>query len=250
MDLGLTGKVALVTGGRRGIGAAVARTLAAEGCHVAIVDRETDVQAESVRRAIEAMGRRAVLLAADVRDVDTAQRVVDDVVRRLGRLDVLVCAAGITADGMVWKLTEAKWDDVLDVNLKGCFAYTRAAAAVFKAQRSGRVVNVASINGLRGKPGQANYAASKGGVIAFTRAVAREMGRYDVTVNAIAPGMIETDMTRTLPAEVLERAVQESALGRLGTPDDCANLVAFLCSTAARHITGAVITVDGGQLMA
>jgi 3-oxoacyl-[acyl-carrier protein] reductase len=250
VDLELTGKVALVTGGRRGIGAAVARTLAAEGCHVAIVDRETDVQAESVRRAIEAMGRRAMLLAADVRDVDTAQRVVDDVVRRLGRLDVLVCAAGITADGMVWKLTEAKWDDVLDVNLKGCFAYTRAAAAVFKAQRSGRVVNVASINGLRGKPGQANYAASKGGVIAFTRAVAREMGRYDVTVNAIAPGMIETDMTRTLPAEVLERAVHESALGRLGTPDDCANLVAFLCSTAARHITGAVITVDGGQLMA
>jgi 3-oxoacyl-[acyl-carrier protein] reductase len=250
VDLGLTGKVALVTGGRRGIGAAVARTLAAEGCDVAIVDREADAAAEEVRRTIEGLGRRAVLLAADVREIATAERVVADVVRQLGRLDILVCAAGITADGMVWKLTEAQWDDVLDVNLKGCFAYTRAAAAVFKAQRAGRIVTVASINGLRGKPGQANYAASKGGVIAFTRAVAREMGRYDVTANAIAPGMIDTAMTRTLPAEVLERAIQESALGRLGTPDDCANLIAFLCSGAARHITGAVITIDGGQLMA
>jgi 3-oxoacyl-[acyl-carrier protein] reductase len=250
VNLGLTGKVALVTGGRRGIGAAVARALAAEGCDVAIVDRETDAQADSVRRAIEAMGRRAILIGADVREVATAARVVGDIAAQLGRLDVLVSAAGITADGMVWKLTEAKWDDVLDVNLKGCFAYTRAAAAVFKAQRSGRIVNVASINGLRGKPGQANYAASKGGVIAFTKAVAREMGRYDVTVNAIAPGMIETDMTRALPAEVLARAVEESALGRLGTPEDCANLVTFLCSTAARHITGTVITVDGGQAMA
>jgi NAD(P)-dependent dehydrogenase (short-subunit alcohol dehydrogenase family) len=151
---------------------------------------------------------------------------------------------------MVWKLTETRWDDVIDVNLKGCFAYARAATAVFKAQRSGRIVNVASINGMRGKPGQANYAASKGGVIAFTRAVAREMGRYDVTVNAIAPGMITTAMTRALPAEVLEQATRESALGRLGTPEDCANLVAFLCSAKARHITGAVVTVDGGQYMA
>jgi 3-oxoacyl-[acyl-carrier protein] reductase len=250
VDLGLTGKVALVTGGRRGIGAAAARALAAEGCDVAIVDRETDAQADDVRRAIEAMGRRAVLLAADVREVATAERVVADIIAQLGRLDVLVCAAGITADGMVWKLTEAKWDDVLDVNLKGCFAYTRAAAAVFKAQRSGRMVHVASINGLRGKPGQANYAASKGGIIAFTKAVARELGRYDVTVNAIAPGMIDTDMTRALPVEVLEQATRESALGRLGAPEDCANLIAFLCSARARHITGTVVTVDGGQLMA
>jgi len=249
VDLGLTGKVAIVTGARRGIGAAVARTLAAEGCDVAIVDRDADDAGRAVVRDVEAAGRRALLVAADVREVATAERIVGEVVERLGRLDVLVCCAGITADGMVWKLTEAKWDDVLDVNLKGYFAYTRAAAAVFKAQRSGRIVNVASINGLRGKPGQANYAASKGGVIAFTKAVAREMGRYDVTVNAIAPGMIETDMTRALPAEVLERAVQETALGRIGTPEDCANLIAFLCSTAARHITGAVITVDGGQLM-
>lgn len=250
MDLGLDGTVALVTGGRRGIGAAVARTLAAEGCDVAIVDREADADADAVVRDIGAHGGRALFLPADVRDVVAAQRAVTSVVERLGRLDVLVCCAGITADGMVWKLSEAQWDDVVDVNLKGCFTFTRAAAALFRAQRSGRIVHVASINGLRGKPGQANYAASKGGVIAFTKAVAREMGRYDVTVNAIAPGMIETDMTSTLPADVLARAVQESALGRIGTPDDCAQLVAFLCSRGARHITGAVVAVDGGQLMA
>jgi len=250
VDLGLSNKVALVTGGRRGIGAAVVRTLAAEGCDVAIVDREADAEAMAVVGTVEALGRRALMLPADVRDVAAAERIVADVVQRLGRLDILVCCAGITADGMVWKLTEAKWDDVLDVNLKGYFAYTRAAAAVFKAQRSGRIVNVASINGMRGKPGQANYAASKGGVIAMTKAVAREMGRYDVTVNAIAPGMIATTMTRALPPEVLEQATRESALGRLGTPEDCANLIAFLCSTAARHITGAVVTVDGGQYMA
>jgi len=247
MDLGLSGMVALVTGGRRGIGAAVARTLAAEGCDVAVVDREADAEAEAVVGAVQAAGRRGLLRPADVRDVDVAERVVADVVGRLGRLDILVCCAGITADGMVWKLSETQWDDVVDVNLKGCFAYTRAAAAVFKTQRSGRIVHVASINGLRGKPGQANYAASKGGVIAFTKAVAREMGRYDVTVNAIAPGMIATAMTRALPAEVLEQAVRESALGRIGDPEDCANLVAFLCSARARHITGAVVTVDGGQ---
>lgn len=250
MDLGLTGKVALVTGGRRGIGAAVARTLATEGCDVAIVDRVADDEARGVVRDIEAAGRRALALESDVRDVAAAERQVAAVVEALGGLDVLVCCAGITADGMVWKLTEAKWDDVLDVNLKGTFAYTRAAAAVFKAQRSGRIVLTASINGLRGKPGQANYAASKGGVIALTRAVAREMGRYDVTVNAIAPGMIRTAMTDALPSDVLERAVAETALGRLGEPGDCAALVAYLCSAPARHITGAVITVDGGQYMA
>jgi 3-oxoacyl-[acyl-carrier protein] reductase len=121
---------------------------------------------------------------------------------------------------------------------------------VFRAQRSGRMVHVASINGMRGKPGQANYAASKGGIIAFTKAVARELGRYDVTVNAIAPGMIDTDMTRGTAADVLEQATRESALGRLGAPEDCANLIAFLCSARARHITGTVVTVDGGQLMA
>jgi 3-oxoacyl-[acyl-carrier protein] reductase len=248
VDLGLEGHVALITGGRRGIGAAIARTLASEGCDVAIVDRVVDdADAAATCHAVEAVGRRALRFAADVRDVAAAERLVTDVVREIGRLDIVVCGAGITADGMVWKLSEPQWDDVVDVNLKGCFAYNRATAAVFKTQRSGRIVNIASINGLRGKAGQANYAASKGGVIALTKAVAREMGRYHVTVNAIAPGMILTELTRSLPPEVLETATREAALGRLGTPDDCANLVAFLCSARAAHITGAVITIDGGQ---
>jgi 3-oxoacyl-[acyl-carrier protein] reductase len=202
-----------------------------------------------VVRDVEAAGRRGVALAADVRDLAAAERTVRAVTERFGRLDILVCCAGITADGMVWKLSEAQWDDVLDVNLKGGFAYIRAAAAVFKAQRAGRIVSIASINGMRGKPGQANYAASKGGLIALTKAVARELGRYDVTVNALAPGMIHTDLTAALPAEVLETAMRESALGRLGTPEDCATLVAFLCSAQARHITGEIIKVDGGQYM-
>jgi 3-oxoacyl-[acyl-carrier protein] reductase len=249
MDLGLSGRTALVTGGGRGIGAAVARALAAEGCDIGIVDRRVDGEAETVADAVTEAGRRALLIAADVREVDTAERVVADVTARLGRLDILVCCAGITADGMVWKLTEAQWDDVLDVNLKGAFAYMRAAAAVFRGQRSGRIISMSSINGMRGKPGQANYAASKGGLIALTKAVARELGRYDVTVNALAPGMIQTALTAPLPPEVLEAATRESALGRLGTPGDCAALVTFLCSDHARHITGEVIKVDGGQYM-
>jgi 3-oxoacyl-[acyl-carrier protein] reductase len=174
--------------------------------------------------------------------VNAAERIVADVVRQLGRLDILVCCAGITADGMVWKLSEAQWDDVVDVNLKGCFAYTRAAASVFKAKRSGRIVNVASINGLRGKPGQANYAASKGGVIAFTKAVAREMGRYDVTVNAITR---HVRRGQALPAEVLNGR-RESASG--GSVIGHANLVAFLCSARARHICGRSGHSRWGQL--
>jgi 3-oxoacyl-[acyl-carrier protein] reductase len=249
MELGLSGRTALVTGAGRGIGAAVARALAAEGCDIAIVDRRVGGEAETVADAVTEAGRRALLIAADVREVDTAERVVADVAARLGRLDILVCCAGITADGMVWKLTEAQWDDVLDVNLKGAFAYMRAAAAVFRGQRSGRIISMSSINGMRGKPGQANYAASKGGLIALTKAVARELGRYDVTVNALAPGMIHTELTAKLPPEVMETATRESALGRLGTPGDCAALVAFLCSDHARHITGEVIKVDGGQYM-
>lgn len=249
MDLGLTGKVALVTGGAGGIGAAIVRALARDGCDVAIVDCVAGDTVAALLCDLEAAGRRGLGLAADVRDVGGAERAVQEVISRLGRLDILVCCAGITADGMVWKLSETQWDDVLDVNLKGCFAYNRAAAAVFRTQQSGRIVNIASINGMRGKAGLANYAASKGGVIALTKAVARELGRYQVTVNALAPGMILTGLLRGLRPEILDQATRESALGRLGTPEDCAGVVAFLCSEQARHVTGEVIKVDGGQYM-
>jgi 3-oxoacyl-[acyl-carrier protein] reductase len=248
MDLGLADRAALVTGARAGIGAAIAVALAREGCDVAVVDREADAARRDVVREIEAAGRRALAVTADVRDLAAAEDAVRRTVAAFGRLDVLVANAGVTADAMSWKMTEAQWDTVLDVNLKGCFAYARAAAARFREQHGGRMVLIASVNGLRGKAGQANYAASKAGVIGLGRALARELGRYGVTVNVVAPGMVRTAMTGALKPEVVERAVAESALGRIAEPSDVADVVAFLCSDRARHVTGAVLAVDGGQL--
>lgn len=247
MNLGLDGKVAMVTGGAAGIGAAIGIALAREGCDVAIVDREAVATASL--RAIEALGLRARAVQADVRDFAGAERVVQDVARELGGLDILVCSAGITSDATMWKMTEAQWDAVIEVNLKGTFNYNRAAAALFMDRKGGKIVNIASINGLRGKFGQANYAASKGGVIAMSKTLAREIGKFNVNVNVVAPGMVLTAMASSLPAEVLERAVDETALGRLATPEDCADAVVFLCSDRARHITGEVIQVDGGQYL-
>jgi len=248
MDLGLAGRVALVTGGARGIGSAIAQALAREGCDVAVVDRAVDDAARAVGRGIEAAGRRALLIEADVRDFAAAEAAVGRAVRELGRLDILVANAGVTADAMSWKMTEEQWDTVLDVNLKGTFAYARAAAPVLRANGGGRVVLIASVNALRGKIGQANYAASKAGIVALGGALTRELGRSGVTVNVVAPGMIRTAMTAALPPGVVQRAVDESALGRIGEPEDVAGAVAFLCSEAARHITGTVLRVDGGQL--
>ncbi|HVO34872.1 MAG TPA: 3-oxoacyl-ACP reductase FabG [Gemmatimonadales bacterium] len=248
MDLGLAGRTALVTGGARGIGAAIAQALAREGCDVAVVDRVVDDAARAVGHGIETAGRRALLIEADVRDFAAAESAVARTVRELGRLDVLVANAGVTADAMSWKMTEEQWDTVLDVNLKGCFAYARAAAPVFREKKSGRMVFIASVNALRGKAGQANYAASKAGIVALGMALARELGRSGVTVNVVAPGMIRTAMTAALPPDVVQRAVDESALGRIGEPEDVAAAVAYLCSGAARHVTGTVLRVDGGQL--
>ena len=247
MELALEGQAALVTGGRSGIGAAVVEGLASAGCDVAILDRTLDDQASAVADRVATVGRRCHLMEADVRDFADAEARVRETREVFGRLDVLVCSAGITSDGVVWKLTEAQWDSVLAVNLKGVFNYNRAAAAVFKDQRGGKIVNVASINGLRGKHGQANYAASKGGVIAMSKSLAREVGKFGVNVNVVAPGMVLTEMARKLPPEFLERAIDETVLGRLATPRDCADAVVFLCSGAARHITGEVLKVDGGQ---
>lgn len=249
MDLGLTGRVALVTGGASGIGAATAIRLAREGCDVAIVDLGGASGADDVARAVRDAGRRASVHAADVADFALAERTVAAVAAEFGRLDVLVCCAGITDDAVSWKMTEAQWDRVLDVNLKGCFAYCRAAGARMKEAGGGRIVNVASINGLRGKFGQANYAASKAGVIALTKTLARELGRWGVTVNAVAPGIVRTAMTAALAPEVLEKAVGETLTGRIAEPEDCAAAIAFLCGEPARHLTGQVVRVDGGQYL-
>lgn len=244
--LALAGEVALVTGAGRGIGAGIALGLARAGCDVAVVDVDI-AAAEAVATTIRPTGRRAMAVQADVANVADAERAVASVQATLGRLDHLVCNAGITRDAMIWKMTEAAWDDVIDVNLKGCFAYCRAVAPLFRAQGRGHIVNIASINGLRGKAGQSNYSASKAGVIALTRTLARELGPKGINVNCIAPGMVHSEMSDRLPPEVLARATAESALGRIAEPEDIAAVVVFLCSPGARHITGEVIRVDGGQ---
>jgi 3-oxoacyl-[acyl-carrier protein] reductase len=245
MNLELEGRVALVTGGAAGIGAAIALALAREGCDVAIVDLSGDGPLD----AIVALGRRGRAFQADVRDHDAAAGVVREVVTAFGRLDILVCCAGITADAVVWNMTEQQWDDVIAVNLKGYYNYNQTAARLFKNQRGGKIVNLGSINGLRGKFGQANYAASKGAIVAMSKTLARELGKFNVNVNVIAPGMVATEMAQSLPPEFVEKAIDETALGRLATPEDCADLAVFLCSERARHITGEVIQIDGGQYL-
>jgi 3-oxoacyl-[acyl-carrier protein] reductase len=219
MDLGLEGKSAIVTGGSMGIGSALALALAREGCDVAINYRRHDQESMEIIKRI----------------------------REFGRLDIMVCNAGINWDGVIWKMTEEQWDRVITVNLKGYFNYNKAAALVFKEQKSGKIVNISSINGLRGKFGQTNYAASKGGEIAMSKSLARELGKFNVNVNVVAPGMVMTDMASQIPTEFLNKAVDETVLGRIARPEDCADLVTFLCSDRARHITGEVIKVDGGQ---
>jgi 3-oxoacyl-[acyl-carrier protein] reductase len=247
MDFGLRDRVAIVVGGAAGIGAAAAVALAREGCHVAIVDRRPASEASEALRAVESAGRRARYLVADARDAAAADRVTDEIAALDGRLDILVYSAGIRADAVSWKMTSAQWDDVVAVNLTGCFHWNRAVGDRLRARGWGRIVNVASINGLRGKFGQSNYAASKGGMIALTKTLARELGVRGVTVNAVAPGMVRTAMTASLPESVLADAEAETLVGRIAEPEDCAAAIAYLCSEGARHVTGQVLQVDGGQ---
>jgi 3-oxoacyl-[acyl-carrier protein] reductase len=247
MKRDLAGQSTLVTGAGRGIGAAIARELARDGSDVALVDLGAFDDAERLAVELRTLGRKAVALRADVSDFAAAEGAVNAAVRELGGLDGLVCNAGIARDRVSWKMAEAEWDQVIDVNLKGCFAFCRAAAPVFRAQKHGRIVTIASINGLRGKFGQSNYAASKAGVVGLTKTLARELGPSGVTVNCVAPGIVRTEMTASLPAEVLAKAVAESALGRMGEPEEVASVVAFLLSDRARYVTGEVIKIDGGQ---
>ena len=247
MDLGLKGKSAIVTGGSLGIDTAIALALAREGCDVAINYRRHDVEAKEVVRKIEEMGQKGLAIKADVSSYDDAQNMVQTVVQEFGRLDIMVCNAGINWDGVIWKMSEKQWDTVINVNLKGYFNYNKAAAMVFKDQKSGKIVNVSSINGLRGKFAQTNYSASKGGEIAMSKSLSRELGKFNVNVNVVAPGMVMTDMARNIPPEFLNKAIDETVLGRIASPKECADVVVFFCSDRARHVTGEVIKFDGGQ---
>jgi 3-oxoacyl-[acyl-carrier protein] reductase len=230
-----------------GIGTAIALTLAREGCNVAINYRRHDTEAKEAVRQIEEMGRKGLAIKADVASFADAHNMVQKVVEEWGSLDIMVCNAGINWDGVIWKMTEEQWDTVIAVNLKGYFNYNKAAATVFKEQKSGKIVNISSINGIRGKFAQTNYAASKGGEIALSKSLAKELGKFNVNVNVVAPGMVMTDMAKSIPPEFLSKAMDETVLGRFATPEDCANVVAFFCSDRSRHITGEVIKIDGGQ---
>jgi 3-oxoacyl-[acyl-carrier protein] reductase len=243
----LEGKVAIITGGTRGIGRAIVLDLAKNGADIALNYRKSADLAKELAETIQGMERRALIVQADVSSFDDAQAMVQKVLDEFGRVDILINNAGMNWDGVVWKMTEEQWDQVINVDLKGTFNYTRAVTPIFREQGSGKIVNITSINGLRGKFGQTNYSAAKAGVIGFTKACARELGRSSVNVNAVAPGLIETEMVKEAPEKVREMALAEIVLGRLGLPEEVASVVTFLCTEKARHITGQVIQVDGGQ---
>ncbi len=243
----LQGKNALVTGGSQGIGAAISLELAREGADICLTYRKHEAEAREYERQIREMGRKALALQCDIASFADAERVVQAAVKEFGSLHVLVNNAGMNWDGVSWKMTEEQWDRVLEVNLKGYFNFTRHVAPLLKEQKYGRIINITSINGLRGKFGQTNYSAAKAGVIALTKAAAKDLGKFGVTCNSVAPGFILTEMGESMPAEFRDAAVNESAVKRAGKPEDVAWLVAFLASTCGRHITGEVIKVDGGQ---
>lgn len=243
------GKVALVTGGARGIGRAIAERLAAGGADVALCDLKAE-WLEETAAAVRQLGRKASCLAADVSKSEDVARVVADVVAAHGRLDILVNNAGITRDGFLVRMSDEDWDAVLAVNLRGTFLFTRAVSKTMMKQRAGAIVNVASIIGLIGNAGQCNYAASKAGVIALTKSAAKEFASRGIRVNAVAPGFIQTRMTDALPESVRAKMLEAIPMGRFGTAEDVAKVVAFLAGSESGYMTGQVLSVCGGMVTA
>jgi 3-oxoacyl-[acyl-carrier protein] reductase len=244
----LTNQIAVVTGAGRGIGRAIALGFAAEGANVVCVSRSLE-NAERVANEVRGLGRTSWAYAVDVADAAAVQARADTILNAAGRVDILVNNAGITRDGLLVRMSEADWDAVLDTNLKGAFLFTKALARAFMKQRSGRIINIASIVGLIGNAGQTNYASSKAALIGFTKSVARELASRGILVNAIAPGFIDTDMTSVLKEELKTEMLKTIPLGTFGQPEDIASAALFLAGPGARYITGQVLTVDGGMVM-
>ena len=245
----LDGKVALVTGASRGIGRAIALRLAHEGAAVAINYAGNAKAAEEVKSLIEAAGGKAMIIQANVADAAAVEEMIQQVTETFGTIDILVNNAGITKDGLLMRMKEEDWDAVVNTNLKGIFHCTKAVTKLMMKKRAGRIVNMASVVGLIGNAGQANYAAAKAGVIGFSKSVARELASRGITVNMVAPGFINTDMTAVLPDKVKEAMVADIPLSKMGEPENVADAVLFLVSDQASYITGQVINVDGGMVM-
>lgn len=242
-------KVAVVTGASRGIGAEIAKTLAKEGAKVVVNYSGSEAKAQEVVAEIEALGSEAIAVRADVSNSEDVKAMMDETIAKFGKIDFLVNNAGITRDNLLMRMKEDEWDDVMNINLKGVFVCTKAVTRQMMRQRSGKIVNVASIVGVAGNPGQANYVAAKAGVIGLTKTTAQELASRNILVNAVAPGFITTDMTDALPEDVKEGMLQMIPLKRLGEPEHVAKTVAFLLSDDANYITGQTIHIDGGMVM-
>ena len=245
----LEGKTALVTGGSRGIGKAIAVVFAKHGANVAFSDLNYDDAAKELEKELSAMGVKAKAYASDASNFKQSEKLIDQIVADFGQIDALVNNAGITRDTLLMRMTEQQWDDVIRINLKSAFNLTKAVQKVMLKQRSGSIINMSSVVGIGGNAGQANYAASKAGMIGFTKSIAQELGARNIRCNAIAPGFIETEMTASLPEDVKKEWAQKIPLKRAGQSEDVANLTLFLASDLSTYITGQVITVCGGMKM-
>jgi 3-oxoacyl-[acyl-carrier protein] reductase len=244
----LNGKVAIVTGASSGIGQAIALAMAQAGADVVVCGQNQERLAASAAKVTEA-GRKVLQYAMNISQADPVQQMVEDVQKQWGHIDIMVNNAGVTRDGLIIRMSEQDWDDVMTINLKSVFLCSKAVAKVMMKQRSGSIVNIASIIGLIGNPGQSNYSASKGGIIAFTKSIARELSSRNIRANAIAPGFIETPMTEKIPEALQKKMLESIPLGRYGKPEDVANLAVFLGSERAAYITGQVISICGGMVM-
>ena len=249
MNLDLSDKTALVTGGTRGIGKSMVVTLAQAGARVAFTYRSSTDEAEALKSELEGQGHEILAFKSDVADFAAAEQTVKDLLDAWGKLDVLVNNAGITKDGLMIRMTEQDWDAVIGTNLKGVFNFSKAVYRPMMKQRSGKIINISSVVGVMGNPGQANYAASKAGIIGFSKSLAKELGSRGVTVNVVAPGYVATDMTAALSGKAQEAMLAAIPLGRPAGPQDVANAVLFLASTYSDYITGHVLHVDGGLAM-